>query len=46
MTLALLRDVLFWCTVLDYLILIVWFVAFVWAHDGLRRLAAYGGACQ
>lgn len=38
MTLALLRDVLFWCTVLDYLILLVWFVLFVWAHDGLQRL--------
>ena len=32
MTLDVTRNVLLWCTVLDYGILLVWFLAFVFAH--------------
>jgi len=38
MTLDVTRNVLLWCTVLDYGILLVWFLAFVFAHDGMLRL--------
>ena len=27
-----------WCTVINYAILIVWFVAFIFAHDWLYRM--------
>ena len=32
------RTFLLWCTVINYGVLLVWFVVFVFAHDGLRRL--------
>jgi hypothetical protein len=38
MAIADLRSVLGWCTVIDYTLLIFWFVAFVLAHDWLQRL--------
>jgi hypothetical protein len=33
-----LREFLIWSTVINYAVLLVWFVAFVYAHDGLYRL--------
>lgn len=38
MTLQLTRTFLLWCTVANYAILIVWFVAFAAAHDVMVRL--------
>jgi uncharacterized protein DUF6868 len=32
------RDFLLWSTVINYGILVVWFLAFVFAHDWMRRL--------
>jgi len=33
-----LRGFLLWCTVINYAILLVWFLFFVFAHDALYRL--------
>jgi hypothetical protein len=33
MTLELTRSFLLWCTVVNYCILLVWFIAFAYAHD-------------
>jgi hypothetical protein len=38
MTISFARQVLLWCTVIDYGILLVWFLAFVFAHDWMHRL--------
>lgn len=38
MALDRLREFLIWSTVINYAVLLVWFVAFVYAHDGLYRL--------
>jgi hypothetical protein len=32
------REVLLWCTIIDYGVLLVWFLAFVFAHDWLHRM--------
>jgi hypothetical protein len=40
-TIDLIHRVLLWCTVIDYGILLVWFLAFVYAHDWIQRL--HGG---
>jgi hypothetical protein len=32
------RDFLLWSTIINYGILLVWFLAFVFAHDWMRRL--------
>ena len=32
------RNFLLWCTVINYGILLVWFLCFVFAHDGMHRL--------
>jgi len=32
------RDILLWSTVINYGILVVWFLAFVFAHDWMLRL--------
>jgi len=37
-TIGAIRDFLMWCTILDYGILLVWFLAFALAHDWLQRL--------
>ena len=34
------RRVLLWCTVINYAILVVWFLAFMLAHDSLYHLHA------
>lgn len=33
-----LLSVLFWCTVLNYAVLSIWFLVFVVAHDRIHRL--------
>ena len=33
-----LRDVLLWCAVINYGILLVWFLLFILAHDWMHRL--------
>jgi hypothetical protein len=38
MTLELTRSFLLWSTVLNYCILLVWFLAFASAHDAMLRL--------
>jgi hypothetical protein len=32
------RTFLLWCTVIDYGVLLVWFLVFVFAHDWILRL--------
>jgi hypothetical protein len=38
MPIGIIRDVLLRCTVIDYGVLLVWFLVFVFAHDRLQRL--------
>jgi hypothetical protein len=38
MTREVLRHFLLWCTVLDYAILLAWFLVFVLAHDAMHRI--------
>ncbi len=38
MTIGFIRKFLLWCTVIDYGILLVWFLFFVSAHDLLQRI--------
>ena len=38
MTIELIRSFLLWCTVINYGILLVWYVVFALAHDWIRRL--------
>ena len=38
MTIAVTRDFLLWCTVINYGVLLVWFLAFVFAHDWMFRI--------
>ena len=38
MTIEVARTFLLWCTVINYGVLLVWFLAFVLAHDGIQRL--------
>jgi hypothetical protein len=38
MTIEMMRAALLWCAVINYGVLLVWFVVFVLAHDGLHRL--------
>jgi hypothetical protein len=33
-----LRDALLWCTVINYGVLLVWFLVFIQAHDWMYRL--------
>ena len=33
-----LSDFLLWCTILNYLILLLWFIAFSWAHEWMFKL--------
>jgi hypothetical protein len=39
-TIAILRDFLLWCAIVNYAALIVWFLAFTFAHGWLYRLHA------
>lgn len=38
MNTQLMRSFLLWCTVINYGILLVWFLVFILAHDWMRRL--------
>lgn len=38
MTLETLRGTLLWCALINYAVLLVWFLVFTLAHDGLHRL--------
>jgi hypothetical protein len=38
MTLAAMRAFFGWCTVINYAVLIIWFLMFVFAHDWVRKL--------
>ncbi len=38
MTMDTVRGALLWCAVINYGILLLWFLVFVLAHDGLHRL--------
>jgi len=38
MKIEVVRSFLLWCTVINYGILLVWFVVFTLAHDWIRRL--------
>jgi Family of unknown function (DUF6868) len=38
MNIDILRDALLWCTVIDYGVLVVWFLFFILAHDSMHRL--------
>ena len=38
MSIAIARDVLLWCAVINYGVLLVWFLFFLLAHDWMYRL--------
>ena len=38
MTIEVTRNLLLWCTVIDYAVLLVWFLLFVFAHDFMMRV--------
>jgi len=38
MDLHVVRDVLLWCTVINYGVLLWWFLVFIFAHDWMLRL--------
>jgi hypothetical protein len=38
MTIGFARQFLLWCTVIDYGLLLVWVLTFVFAHDWMHRL--------
>jgi len=38
MSLPMVRNVLLWCTIINYGVLFVWFLVFLLAHDGLYGL--------
>jgi hypothetical protein len=37
MSIEVLRSFLLWCTVINYGVLLVWFLVFVFAHDWIQR---------
>ncbi len=38
MSIAMAREALLWCTVINYGVLLVWWLCFILAHDGMYRL--------
>ena len=38
MTIEVTRNFLLWCTVINYGVLLVWFLVFVFAHDSIQRI--------
>lgn len=38
MNIAALRSFLLWCSIINYILLIIWFVAFITAHDFIYNL--------
>ena len=38
MSIEMVRDALLWCTVINYALLVIWFLLLALPHDGLYRL--------
>ena len=38
MNIEITRNVLLWCTVINYGVLLLWFLIFIFAHDWMHRL--------
>ena len=38
MSFATLQSMLLWCAIINYVILLIWFAVFMFAHDALYRL--------
>jgi len=38
MTIEVTRSFLLWCTIIDYGVLLLWFLVFVFAHDWIQRI--------
>jgi len=38
MNINFIRHFFLWCTVINYIVLIIWFLVFIYAHDNLYRL--------
>lgn len=38
MSIEVIRNFLLWCTAINYGVLLVWFLVFVFAHDWIQRL--------
>ena len=38
MTINVFRNFLLWCTVIDYGVLLIWFLVFVFAHEQMLRI--------
>ena len=38
MSIAIVRKVLFWCTIINYGVLLVWWLSFLFAHDWMHGL--------
>ena len=38
MSMHVVRDFLLWCTVINYGVLLLWFLVFVFAHDSIQRI--------
>lgn len=38
MSIELIRNFLGWCTVINYAVLMVWFLAYVFAHEWMRQI--------
>jgi Family of unknown function (DUF6868) len=38
MTIEVARAFLLWCTVINYGVLLMWFLVFAFAHDGIQRI--------
>jgi Family of unknown function (DUF6868) len=38
MSIAIVRKVLFWCTIINYGVLLVWWLCFLFAHDWMYQL--------
>jgi hypothetical protein len=38
MTTNMISNMLLWCTIINYAVLIVWFLCFILAHDWLKQL--------
>lgn len=45
MTIEVTRNFLLWCTLIDYGILLVWFLFFAFAHDWIQQLHGSGFVC-
>ena len=46
MSIEMARDALLWCAVINYGVLLVWFLFFILARDFMHRLMAVGFNCR